>query len=106
MSLPDTILITYDAGFLPKVFPGFPHRLLLLPNGKTIDEFGRAGTATAAFLIEPDCANEVLNDPALNHYINTKTPVLACARRARDLRPLLRRASALKRRQYSVEVLQ
>jgi hypothetical protein len=105
MSLPDTILIA-RAGFFPKGFPGFPHRLLLLPNAKTMDDLGRAGTAAAVFLIEPDCASEILNDPALSHYINTKTAILACARRARDLPPLLRRASALKRRQYSVEVMQ
>jgi hypothetical protein len=102
MSAPDYLFLVPRAGVLPQM-DGFPHRLALLPNGASL---GALGWQSAAFLIEPDCAREALNDPALEGYLTAKVPVLFFARRARDLRPVLRRTEALRARGYLVEVLQ
>jgi hypothetical protein len=56
-------------------------------------------------LVEPDATLEVLNGIVLPVYFDARMPVLISARRARDLRLLLRRADAFSRRGYCVEVL-
>lgn len=98
----------YMASFpadMPQSWPGFQHGLALVPAGRTLDELRATPRLWATFLIEPDSADEVLNGQALPAYLAVGVPVLMHARRARDLRPFLRRAEALARRGYRVEAL-
>ncbi len=60
---------------------------------------------SAGFLVEPGCARDALNDPALDGYLRVNLPVLIYARRACDLRPFLRRANSFLSLGYAVEVL-
>jgi hypothetical protein len=95
---PDYILL-YDPAKAPE-FPGFPHRLVLIPN-KPSD-----GPHRPVFLIEPDSSAEVLNGTALDGYMRLRLPVSIRARRGRDLRPFLKRAAAFQKRGYKLEVAQ
>lgn len=101
--LPDFVAISYPP-CLPR-WPGFPHRLALLPAGHTFDELLATPRSWATFLIEPDSAGEVLNGAALNAYLGACVPIVLQARRARDLRPFLRRVEAFRRRGYEAEML-
>lgn len=99
MSLPDYMVIHHDP--TPPPIPGFPHRLILRPIGPATTRYCQS----AAFLLEPGCASEALNDPALDGYLKAGIPVLVYARRTRDLRPVLRRGESFLGRGYVVEVL-
>lgn len=104
MSLPDYALLCPHR--VPKQFDGFPARMALLPNGMTLAGFeAHKPPMAAAFLIERDCGNEVLNDPALDRYLQLGFPVLLHARRGRDMRPIMRRTPSFLKRGYTVEVL-
>jgi hypothetical protein len=106
MSLPDYMVLC-RGGDVPPRIDGFSHRLALLPAGVAIGNLGGAECRqSGVFLIEPDCAHEALSDPAFDAYLRAKVPVLLYARRARDLRPMLRRAEAFRARGYAAEVLQ
>jgi hypothetical protein len=102
VSFPDYVMLCRRGDALPQV-DGFPHRLVLLPNGTSLADLGQQ---SGVFLIEPDCAHEALSDPAFDVYLRAKVPVLLYGRRARDLRPMLRRTEAFRSRGYAVEVLQ
>jgi hypothetical protein len=105
VSLPDYVMLC-RGGDVPPRIDGFPHRLALLPAGVGVDDLGEAGCRqSGVFLIEPDCAHEALSDPAFDAYLRAKVPVLLYGRRARDLRPMLRRIEAFRARGYSAEVL-
>ncbi len=103
MSLPDYLVLAPD-GALPPGIDGFPHRIVLLPSGTDAAKLS-AVHHSGAFLIEPECAREALNDNALDLYIQKRMAVWFYARRARDLRPILRRAEAFRARGYALEVL-
>jgi hypothetical protein len=106
MSFPDYAILCRGSDVPPRI-DGFPHRLALLPVGLGMDDLGGVGCRpSGAFLIEPDCAHEALSDPAFDTYLRAKVPVLVYGRRARDLRPMLRRTEAFRARSYAVEVLQ
>jgi hypothetical protein len=92
---------------MPPRIDGFQHRLALLPAGIGLGGLGEIRSRqSGVFLIEPACAHEALSDPAFDTYLKAKVPVLLYGRRARDLRPILRRTEAFRARGYSVEVLQ
>ncbi len=100
MSLPDYMVISRDPA--PPNIDGFSHSLILRP----IDPATARQGQSAGFMIEPDCGRDALNDPALDGYLKASMPVLIFARRARDLRPFLRRADSFRDRGYAVEVVQ
>jgi hypothetical protein len=103
MSPPDYLLLLGEEDIPPRI-AGFPHRLALLPVGTTIADLGQADCrCSGIFLIEPDCAHFALSDPAFDHYLKCRVPILVYSRRPRDLRPFLRRSDALKQRGYSVK---
>jgi hypothetical protein len=102
---PDYGLIVFNPTDLPVSWSGFPHRVALLPDGHTFAELQAKPQQWATFLVEPDSINEVLSGNALPAYLERRVPVLIHARRARDLRPILRRAEALARRGYTVAAL-
>ncbi len=102
---PDYIALVPDPANMPAIWPGFPHRLALLPDGRTLDELRAAPCLWGIFLMEPGSMGDVLNGTALPGYLKARAPVVIHARRARDLRPFLRRADALARRGYTMEVL-
>ena len=102
---PEYMLVAPNGVDLPLRFPGFPYRLALVPNEYSIAVLRVSPRCWAMFLIEPDCAAEVLYGSALGDYLARGVPVVLHARRARDLRPFLRRAEAFKRRGFSVEVM-
>jgi hypothetical protein len=84
---------------------GFDHRLALLPVGMHLNDIYSASTVSGMFLIDPDCGNQVLNDPAFGTYLKERMPVLLCATRARDLRPFLRRADSFRQRGFVLELV-
>jgi hypothetical protein len=98
MSIPDYIVISRNETHVR--FDGFQHRLVLRP----ISDAGRSGQS-GAFLIEPGCAPVTLNDPALDAYLKAKIPVLLFARKARDLRPFLRRSESFVQRGFRIEAM-
>lgn len=104
MSRPDAIALCW--GKLPPRFSGYPHSIVLLPMGVTLEQVGGPDRHTAGiFLIDPDCAELALNDAALDAYISARVPVFLFASRPRDLRPFLRRADAFRRRGITIEVV-
>ncbi len=101
MALFDFLAITPTGQ--PYRVDGFPFALALVPAGATIP--GISADITAGFMIEPDCAMQALNDPAFGQYLRLGVAIAIYARRARDLRPFLRRREAFRRRSYAIEVL-
>jgi hypothetical protein len=105
MSAPDHVFLLGEEDIPPRI-AGFPHRLALLPVGTAIADLGQAECrCSGIFLIEPDCAHFALSDPAFDHYLKRRLPILVYSRRPRDLRPFLRRSEALKQRGYGVEAV-
>jgi len=103
--LPDYIALAATSDDILAHFAEYQHRLLLVPPGMTVrDVLGRPN-CMAVFLVDAGCTGEVLDGAALPAYLNERAPVLVLARRARDLRPILRRADGFARRGYRVEVL-
>ncbi len=103
---PEYMFLAPNGADLPLRFPGFPYRLALVPNEYSLAVLRASPRCWAMFLIEPSCAAEVLNGVALGEYLTGGVPVVLHARRARDLRPFLRRAGAFKRRGYSAQVME
>ena len=97
--LPDYLVLVPDLQRVLDPWPGFPHRMVLLPAGVTLDLLRTVPSTIGTFLVEPGSIGEVLNGAALPAYLAANKPILVHARRARDLRPLLRRASSFKARE-------
>jgi hypothetical protein len=105
MSLPDAILLFVGAD-VPMRIPSHPHRAVLLPDGITATELGTAGHRTSAlFLIDADCAHVTMSDLSFEQYLKSRTPILLCAQRARDLRAFFRRVDAFQKRGYALEMM-
>ena len=102
---PDLVAIMPDPTRVPVRWRGFPHSIVLLPDGQTLDALRATPRAWATFLIEPDCAGEALNGLALPEYLKARVPILMHARRARDLRPIMRRSDSFRQRGYVLAVL-
>jgi hypothetical protein len=79
-------------------FPDFPHSLVLVPNEPS------DGSFNPIFLVEPHSTSEVLNGAALPEYMKRHLPIRILARRARDLRPFLKRRDSFLRRGYTIKV--
>ncbi|MBV8095011.1 MAG: hypothetical protein JO110_17640 [Acetobacteraceae bacterium] len=102
--LPDYVVLA-DPSLLPLPVGGFPHRIALLPGETTLEMVRAERGFIATFLVEPDCSDEALNSRALTEYLDRRIAVLVYARRARELRPFLRREDRFKARGYTLTVL-
>lgn len=100
---PDYIVMARPGAF-PR-WPDFPHCLLLLPEGRTAASVLNEPGFSAVYLVEHDAGSDALNSAALEGYIASRVPLRFYARRARDLRPILRRREAMQRRGWLVEVV-
>ena len=105
MLLPDCIAIAPVSHDAEMRWPEFPYRLLILPDGITASALFDRPRTVAVFLVDPDNAVEVLNDPALACYLERRIPIVVNAARAADLRPFLRREAMFRARGYAVEVV-
>lgn len=105
MSRPDCVALMWGTAIPPR-FTSHPYCIALLPIGLTVDQVGDPDQRVAGiFLVDPDCAGVALNDPAVDEYLKSKTPVFVFATRPRDLRPFLRRGEAFRRRGTTIEVM-
>jgi hypothetical protein len=100
MSRPDALLLAKDPNEL-LYFATHPHGLALVPGANALPSYGPRGI----WLVDADCGNDTLNDPALSAYMNARVPITLHAERARDLRPFLRRKAAFEARGYRIETI-
>ncbi len=102
---PQFLLILPRLGDVLMRFDGFSYTVALLPDGLDLSSLSTSPHVVGTFLVEPDSVGEVLNGRALSTYLDHRVPVLIHARRERDLRPILRRATTFAARGYRIEVL-
>ena len=82
-----------------------PYRLILLPDGCTLDDAVARYQGAVLFLVGPGDGNEAIGDIALSAHLDEGMAVLVFVREAHDLRQILCCAGVFASRGYRMEVL-